>query len=298
MTPSDVSGDAGAVDTRASVTLGIYEKALRWSGDWESFFAQARQAGFSFVDISIDETPERMQRLEWTREQCQQVRAAADAAGVMIGGVCLSVHRKIMPGSADPRIRAHALEIYRQGIDVCHCLGVGVLQVAGYFAYYEDDDPDARDRYLDTLRAALPYAAQRGVILGIENVDGHDIASIPDAMAVLADCPSAWLQVYPDIGNIAEHGGDARTELAAGENHMVAIHVKDVLPGQPRRIPLGEGVADFPGAFAELARQHWCGRIMIEMWNDEAPDSAQRCAQARQLIEAWLADAGIKVVKL
>ncbi|MBD3689687.1 L-ribulose-5-phosphate 3-epimerase [Nanchangia anserum] len=280
----------------AAVTLGIYEKALRWTGEWRSFFDQAVEAGFSFVDISVDETPERAARLDWDDAQCAEVREAAAAAGVQIGGICLSLHRRIMPGSADPAIREEAYQVYLKGIDLCRRLGVSVLQVAGYFAYYEDDDPDARSRYVDTLARALPYAAQAGIILGIENVDGHDIASIPDAMAVLDECPSAWLQVYPDVGNIAEHGGDARTELAAGENHMVAIHVKDVLPGQPRRIPLGEGVADFAGAFAELARQGWCGRMMIEMWNDEAADSAARCADARAIVASWLDEAGIDVV--
>ncbi len=39
------------------VCLGIYEKALRWTGDWDGFFAEARQAGFAFVDLSVDETP-------------------------------------------------------------------------------------------------------------------------------------------------------------------------------------------------------------------------------------------------
>lgn len=291
-----MSAPASTSPIPATVTMGIYEKALRWSGDWESFFSQAASAGFSFVDISVDESPERAARLDWTDAQCAEVRDAAAKTGVQIGGVCLSLHRRIMPGSADPEIREQAYQVYIKGIDLCRRLGVGVLQVAGYFAYYEEDDDDARARYIDTLARAIPYAATAGVILGIENVDGHDIASIPDAMAVLDECPSAWLQVYPDIGNIAEHGGDARTELAAGENHMVAIHVKDVLPGEPRRIPLGEGVADFPAAFAELARQGWCGRMMIEMWNDEAPDSIQRCENARLTVEKWLAEAGIRVV--
>ena len=277
------------------ISLGIYEKALRWNGDWRSFFDQAKEAGFDFVDISVDETPERAARLDWSVEECRAVRQAAQEAGVLIGGICLSLHRKVMPGSADPAIRAQAAEVYRKGIDLAANLGVSVVQVAGYYAYYEDDDPLARDRYIAVLRDALPYAAMRGVILGIENVDGHDIASIPDAMAILDECPSAWLQVYPDVGNIAEHGGDATAELAAGENHMVAIQSKDVLPGQPRRIPLGEGCADFAGAFAELARQRWSGRMMIEMWNDEAPESAQICAAARRTVETWLGNAGFAV---
>lgn len=280
----------------SQITLGIYEKALRWTGQWDSFFAQAHQAGFSFVDLSVDESDERRARLDWSWEQCQEVREAAHRNNVIIGGICLSVHRKVMPGSRDDSIRAEALEIYRKGVDLCFNLGVPLLQVAGYYAYYEDEDPQARGRYIDTLRKAVPYAAQKGVILAIENVDGNDISAIDDAMAVLDEVQSPWLQLYPDIGNIAEHGGDAVKELKAGHNRMMAMHIKDVLPGQPRRIPIGEGVADFPAAFSELANQGFCGRMMIEMWNDEAENSADICKDARKKVEKLIRQAGITIV--
>lgn len=277
------------------IRLGIYEKALVATTDWCAFFAQAGEAGFGFVDLSVDESPERAARLDWTPDERERVRLAARAAGTQLGGICLSLHRGVMPGSADPAMRRRASEVYRKGIDLASDLGVGVVQVAGYYAYYEPHDPDARQRYIDTLLDAVPYAARAGVVLGIENVDGHDIASIPDAMALVDLANSPWVQCYPDIGNIAEHGGDATTELRAGEGHMVAIHVKDVLPGQPRRIPFGAGVADFDAAFAELARQRWSGRMMLEMWNDDAPDSLETCRVAREFIVTKLAAAGLSV---
>lgn len=278
-----------------SIRLGIYEKALVSTPDWAAFFAQARHGEFDFVDLSVDETPERAARLDWTSAERERVRLAAQASGTQIGGICLSLHRGVMPGSADPSMRRRAAEVYRKGIDLAGDLGVGVVQVAGYYAYYEPDDPAARQRYIDTLLEAVPYAARAGIILGIENVDGHDIASIPDAMALVELANSPWVQCYPDVGNIAEHGGDATEELRAGEGHMVAIHVKDVLPGQPRRIPFGTGVADFDAAFAELARQRWSGRMMLEMWNDNAPDSLDKCRVARDFIVNKLSAAGLTV---
>ncbi len=278
------------------VTLGIYEKALVATDDWPAFFAQVREGGFSFCDLSVDESPQRAARLRWGRGERERVRQGAQCAGVDIGGICLSLHRKVMPGSADPAMRAQALQVYADGIRLAHDLGVPVVQVAGYYAHYEPDDPAARGRYVDTLAAAVPLAAQAGVMLAIENVDGHDIAAVGDAVAVADEIGSPWVQVYPDVGNIAEHGGDATQELRDGEGRMVAIHVKDVLPGQPRRIPFGAGVADFDAAFAELARQRWSGRMMLEMWNDDAPDSVATCIAAREFITDKLARAGLALV--
>ena len=37
------------------IKLGIYEKALVVLPDWAAFFAQVPEAGFGFVDLSIDQ---------------------------------------------------------------------------------------------------------------------------------------------------------------------------------------------------------------------------------------------------
>lgn len=280
---------------KPAIRLGIYEKALVWTGDWAALFEQVREAGFGFVDLSVDETPERAARLDWTAEECTKVRVAALTSGIQIGGICLSVHRAVMPGSADPAMRERAAEVYRKGINLAARLGVSVVQVAGYYAYYEPDDPAARQRYIDNLLAAVPHAARMGVILAIENVDGHDIASVPDVMELVRLAGSPWVQCYPDVGNIAGHGGDPATELRAGAGHIVAVHVKDVLPGEPRRIPFGRGIVDFDAAFDELARQRWSGRIMLEMWNDNASDSIEKCRVGREFITAKLAAAGLRL---
>lgn len=277
------------------VELGVYEKALRHTGSWDDLFAQARDAGFAFVDLSVDESPQRAARLHWQPEERRAVREAAARAGVALGGVCLSVHRRIAPGSADPQVRAQAVEVLRDGINLCADLAVPVLQLAGYFAHYERTEPQSRDRYVECLRWGAQHAARRGVLLGIENVDGDDINSISAAMSVIEEIDSAWLWLYPDIGNLAEHGLDVVAELAAGSGRMLALHVKDVRPGEPRRVPMGEGIVAWDAAFAELARQQWSGRVMIEMWNDDAPDSVDLAGAARHFIQDRLHAAGIAV---
>jgi len=279
------------------VELGVHEKALRSTSDWGRFFGQVREAGFTSVDLSVDESPQRAARLNWSLARRESVREAALRQGVRIGGLCLSVHRKIAPGSSDPAVRAWAREVLRQGIDLCAHLGVPVLQLAGYFAHYEPATPKARERYVDCLRGGAQHASRRGVVLGIENVDGDDIFSITAALEVVEEIDSAWLALYPDLGNLAEHGLDVVAELSAGRGRMVAMHVKDVEPGKPRRVSMGQGVVPWDEAFAELARQGWSGRMVVEMWNDDAEDSVRRAWAARQFIEEKLWRAGIRVWK-
>lgn len=283
------------------ITLGIYEKALisndlQTHDDWRRYFSQVPQAGFSFVDLSIDESPARGERLNWDAAICRMVRDAAEAEGTTIGGVCLSIHRRLGPGSADPAMREHAWEAMARGLRVCHDLGVGLVQIAGYYCYYEEPHPDAEHWYGQMLADAIPMASRLGVIMGIENVDGTDVTSIRKAMSFVDQINSPWLQVYPDLGNIAEQGCDPESELAAGRGHMVAMHAKDVRRGEPRRVDMGTGIVDWDTSFALLKAQSWTGRLMIEMWNDDAPDSNEKSIRARRFIAAKAQAAGIPIV--
>jgi L-ribulose-5-phosphate 3-epimerase/hexulose-6-phosphate isomerase len=279
-----------------TVEIGIYEKALE-PAPWSSFFEEVAAAGFAFVDLSVDETPERTARLDWPKADRALVRQAAQDSGVEIGGLCLSLHRKIGPGSADPAVRALALDVFRKGIDLCADLGISLLQVAGYYDYYQEADRGAEARYVDTLARGAEYAALAGVMLGLENVDGDDVTSISKGVAICDMVGSAWLGMYPDVGNIAVQGLDAVAELRAGRGRMLAIHLKDARRGEPRRVPMGEGQTDFRGAFAELARQRWDGRLLIEMWNDGTPDSTAIARSARLKVETWLDQAGLQVAR-
>ena len=242
---ADTARAVASAELKDGVCLGIYEKALRSgplavSGSrvdaeaWRVFLDQVPRAGFSFLDLSIDESPEREARLDWDAGQCRTVRRAAEAAGTFIGGICLSLHRRIGPGSADPDVRRRAREVMARGLQVCHDLGVPVIQLAGYYCYYEDPNPDAERWYAQLLADAVPTAARLGVVMGIENVDGDDVTSLTKAMEFVDAVDSPYLQLYPDLGNIAEQGLDPGVELAAGEGHMVAMHAKDVRPGEPR----------------------------------------------------------------
>lgn len=295
---AEAGADREARASAGTVSLGIYEKALRGSdlttrNEWEAFLAQIPEAGFSFVDLSVDESPEREARLEWDSSRRRMVSRALMTVGTMIGGLCLSVHRKIGPGSADPAVRERAREVMAQGIRLCSDLGIPVLQVAGYFCYYEPMNRDAERHYVEMLVEAADLASRYGVMLGIENVDGTDITSITRAMDMVEAVDSPWLQVYPDLGNIAEQGLDPTAELSAGEGHMVAMHAKDVRRGEPRWVGMGQGIVDWDLSFALLANQGWSGRLMIEMWNDDAPDSLERCQNARRFITRKLTDVGI-----
>ena len=96
--------------------LGIYEKALPKDLSWKDRFRAVADAGFDFMELSVDESPERLARLSWTLAERLDFSRAAVNAGIRVPTMCLSGHRKFPLGSADPAVRAESLRIMESAI--------------------------------------------------------------------------------------------------------------------------------------------------------------------------------------
>ena len=62
--------------------VGLYEKALPASMCWEERLTAAGQAGYDFVEISIDESDERLSRLDWSMDERADMRRAISNSGI------------------------------------------------------------------------------------------------------------------------------------------------------------------------------------------------------------------------
>ena len=273
--------------------VGIYEKALPFGIDWHQRLTLARYAGFDFVEISIDESDERLIRLDWSAKERANLRQAIADTGVLLTTMCLSGHRKYPFGSASPETRRRAFEIMRKAVDFAIDVGVRVIQLAGYYVYYEPHDDGSLLRYQEGLAQSLEWATQADVMLALENVDGSDVDSIAQAMHFVNTFNSPWFQVYPDIGNLAEHQLDVSAELELARGHIVGIHIKDTRPGEPRRVPFGEGTVPFVQAFQKLAEMNFIGPVLLEMWNDDSPEAMHLVRQSREWVAERMVEAGL-----
>ena len=254
-----------------STSFGIYEKALPELPGWPEKLDAAAAAGFDFAEMSIDGDERRLSRLDWSAAQRARVRGASANSGVRLQTIILSAHRKFPLGSATPAVRKLALDLLNRAVDLSVDIGARMIQIAGYYVFDEAHDAGSRGRFLENLRLGLERAEQAGVMLGIETMDGEDITSVEGAMKVISEVNSPWLQVYPDVGNIAANGLDVAAELRAGAGHLVGIHLKDTRPGEYRRVPFGQGIVPFAQVFRTLEDICYDGGFLIEMWNDDNP---------------------------
>ena len=148
--------------------LGIYEKAMPAELSWKERMEAAGKAGFDFVEISIDKTDARLERLKSSIEFRRELRALGEETGTPIETMCLSGHRKYPMGSSDPAIEARSLEIMQDAITFAKDVGIRIIQLAGYDVYYDETpSPETRARFIKNLRKSAVMAAEHGVILAL-----------------------------------------------------------------------------------------------------------------------------------
>ena len=277
--------------------LGLYEKALDPQDDWRTRLTKTKAMGFDFMEISIDETDARLARLDWTREQQEELRRICYETGVPLQSMCLSAHRRFPFGSGDEKIRAQAYEVMEKAVDLCLALGVRVIQLAGYDVYYEPSTPGSVRLFREGMAWAAKLAAKKQVMLAMEIMDTPFMNSISKHMAYEGMLHSPWYKVYPDMGNIsAWPENDVDFEFEQGIASIVAVHLKDTLavtkefPGKFKCVPFGTGCVDFPKRFAQLERLGYRGPYMIEMWYAPGTEDVAEVLQAKQWLERQFAE--------
>lgn len=274
--------------------IGLYEKALPDSLSWEERLLAAGQAGYDYVEISIDEGQERLSRLDWKTPELRVLRQAIEKSGVPIMTMCLSGHRKYPLGSHDPEVRREGQAILRKAINFAGEIGLRIVQVMAYDVFYEDNDETTHDNFLQGLEMGVKWASQAGVMLGIENLDTSYANSLEKTMKIMQTINSPWLQLYPDIGNLAAAGFSPPEELKLARNHVLGIHIKDAMPKVIRGIPYGEGIVPFEETFRVLAQIGFWGLLSVEMWGfmhpekDPIESAKETCQFVQKLVlDAW-----------
>ena len=267
--------------------LGLYEKAMPSSLSLREKLTAARSAGFDFVELSVDESEEKLTRVDWTRQERREVVNTMLDCGMKFGSICLSGQRKLPMGSHDPVIRAQSVELLRKTIRLASDLGIRLIQLAGYDVYYEEGDRDTRRWFAENLSQCVATAAAEGVTLGFETMETPFMDTTAKAMYYVNLMNSPYLQVYPDIGNLTnaavKYGHSWELDLASGAGSLVAMHLKETVPGRYREVPYGMGHVDFNKAVS-LALKLGVRRFTGEFWYCGESDWEELLAQSAKYL--------------
>ena len=268
--------------------IGLYEKAMPDCG-WPEKLQIAKNAGYDFVELSIDASEARISRVFSSREERRRLAELTFRHEMPIRTLNASALTKYALGDPDPAVRGRGIKIAEGCIGLADDLGARVVMLPGYDVYYKPHSERTEALFLEAVLALTERAAAAGVQLGFETMENDFMNTVEKGLRWVQRVDSNYLKLYPDIGNVTNacvrYGTDPIADLRLGRGQMTSLHLKETLPGRFREVPYGQGHVDFPAAIAAA----WdCGvrRFVTEFWyrpGGETPEGV--CRRFRALLD-------------
>jgi sugar phosphate isomerase/epimerase len=178
-----------------------------------------------------------------------------------------------LPGFVE-RMRDAGVEVISIAGDLAEatfaaCAAAGVPLVRIMAGLGPDGYAASVDRVRKELEEAAPLAERYGVQVGVQPHHGPFVSSALGVVQLLDGLPVEGFRVVWDAGHDALAGDDPRVTLELVADRLAIVNLKNAVyhradgGWKPRWVPGPDGMADWPAAFAELARLGWSGPVCL-----------------------------------
>lgn len=271
-----------------SYSLGLYEKAMP-EVSWPEKLRIAKEAGYDFVEISIDASEEKIARVYSTKAERKQLVDWMYELDMPIQTLNASTLTKYALGDPDPAVRNRGIDIASHAIGLAADLGVRVMMIPGYDVYFKPHSDETERLFEEAIRELSQKAAVAGVQLAFETMENDFMNTVGKGLYWVNKIASNYLKLYPDIGNTTNGclplGIDPAEDLRSGGSAVAALHLKETKPSVYRETPYGTGHVDFESAVA-AAWSIGVRRYVTEFWykpDGETPEYV--CRRFRALLD-------------
>ncbi|MGL5258916.1 MAG: L-ribulose-5-phosphate 3-epimerase [Lachnospiraceae bacterium] len=250
-------------------TIGMYEKAVPATLNWKERLQVAKEVGYDFVEISIDETEEKIARLDMSKEERLHFVELMNETNMPIRTLNLSGNRKYPLGCIDEKVAKKGMEMVCKAIDFADDLGIRIVMIPGYDEYYNESTEVTRANFEKNLKIVVSYAAKKSVILAFETMETEFMNMVSKSVEIVQKINSPYLKIYPDIGNMNNaailENKNVLCDLVFGKGHIAALHLKETVPGKYRDMKYGEGCVDFENII-KVAWELGIRKYVTEIW--------------------------------
>ncbi len=271
--------------------LGQYEKSVPPQLSWNEKLILSKEFKFDYLEMSIDESPMRLKRLDLDPDFLKEVKSAINKSGQGIKSICLSGHRRFPLGSRHKEIQNISLKIMERTIYLASEIGARVIQLAGYDVYYEESHEDTEKIFLENLNKCVNMGAKYGVNLGFETMETPFMDTVKKAMNYVNKIKSPYLGVYPDIGNLKNssliYNHSVNEDLYLGGGRIFAAHIKETLPNRYREVEFGEGHTEFKSSIRAL-KDMGVRMFTCEFWYTGNEDWRYKCIRSHNFVREKL----------
>jgi len=234
-----------------------------------------------------------------SRAALVELRDRAEAAGLAIPMMCHSPDFT----APDPAERRRQAALQVEAIRITQLLGGRYCRVLSGQRWPGLGEGTGVRRAVAGIRASLPEAERRGVVLVLENhyKDGSwahpEFAMRRETYLRVLDGagPSEWLAVNFDPSNALIAEEDPLTLLEAVRHRVATVHASDRYRDAGGRLQhgiVGEGMNDYDAIFSMLAEAGFRGWISIEDGIDPE-GGVERLQRSAEFVRAKMAQHGL-----
>src|SRR5215469_10982179 len=263
---SVVAGNASPADrpspSALSIKKGLWFGMLPENLSVADRYKLARDVGFEVVQAPT----------EPDERKAEEVKKAADAAGVRIDSVMNMDHWKYPLSSSDPAVVEKSLTGMRASLHNARLWGSDAVLLVPAVVNAQTSYRDAWTRSQKQIRTLLPLAEDMKIVIAIEEVWNKFLLSPLEMAKYIEEFHSPWIKAWFDVGNVLLYGYPQDWIHTLG-NSIVKVHVKDFKRKDNGYawVNLGDGDVDWAAVRQAFADIGYSGSAIAELEHgDEA----------------------------
>src|SRR5882762_3767649 len=237
---------------KKGVLLDMLPEKLRYADR----FKMARDVGFEVVQAPT----------EPDERKAEEIKKAADGAGMRIDSVMNMDHWKYPLSSSDPAAVEKSLAGMRTSLHNAKLWGSDAVLLVPAVVNPQTSYRDAWTRSQKEIRKLIPLAEELQVVIAIEEVWNKFLLSPLEMANYIGEFQSPWIKAWFDVGNVLLYGYPQDWIRTLGKS-IVKVHLKDFKRKEDGYawVNLGDGDVDWAAVRKAFAEIGYSGSAVTEL---------------------------------
>jgi L-ribulose-5-phosphate 3-epimerase len=244
------------------VKKGLVMDMLPTKLSYTERFRLARDAGFEVVQAPTTAD----------MHEAEEMKKAADGAGIRIDSVMNMDHWKYPLSSGDSAVVAKSMEGVRTSLRNAKVWGSDAVLLVPAVVNAETSYREAWTRSQKQIRELIPMAAELKVVIALEEVWNKFLLSPLEMAKYVGEFGSPWIKAWFDVGNVVLYGYPQDWIRTLGKS-IYKVHLKDFKRKESGYawVNLGDGDVDWAAVRQAFGEIGYSGSVIAELdGGDEA----------------------------
>jgi L-ribulose-5-phosphate 3-epimerase len=253
---AEASGAVPPSPTRLAIKKGVLLEMLPEKLGYPDRFKMARDVGFEVVQAPT----------EGDEHKAEEIKKAADGAGIRIDSVMNMDHWKYPLSSSNPADVEKSLAGMRTSLHNAKLWGADTVLLVPAVVDAKTSYQDAWVRSKKEIQKLIPLAEELKVIIAIEEVWNKFLLSPLEMAKYIDEFKSPWIKSWFDVGNVVLYGYPQDWIHTLGKR-IVKVHLKDFKRKEDGYawVNLGDGDVDWTAVRQAFAGVGYSGSAITEL---------------------------------